>query len=193
MQNHALQEEAIRQAERTIRAVVGKLIGTPGIRESDADDIAQILRMHVAEKAERHDPQRSSLRTFIERIVANKVRDYLDAYFAEKRDPRAEVGSLDEAVETPDGGNEPLGETLDLAAELRRAGLLPWAANDALIMDVKLALEQLSEIDRGTCAVLSATNSLREAARDLGIHVETLRERVARIRGEFERQKIRRM
>jgi len=76
VQTHTLQDEAIRQAERTIRAVVGKLIGTTGIRESDADDIAQILRIHVAEKAARHDPARASLRTFIERIVANKIRDY---------------------------------------------------------------------------------------------------------------------
>lgn len=191
MNKHAPEEEAIRQAEQKIRAVVGQLIGTSGIRESDADDIAQILRMHVAEKARRHDPARSSLRTFIDRIVTNKIRDYLDAYFAEKRDPRCVAASLDETPEAEDGGEDALGEILNAEDALRRAGLLPWLAEDALIIDVKMVLEQLSEIDRGTCAVLSATRSLREAARDLGIHVETLRERVVRIRGEFERRNIR--
>lgn len=193
MQTHALQEEATRQAERTIRAVVGKLIGTPGIRESDADDIAQILRMHVAEKASRHDPARSSLRTFIDRIVTNKVRDYLESYFAECRDPRRVAASLDEAMETEDGSEETIGETMDAEDALRRAGLLPWPAEDALSIDIKMLLDQLSEIDRGTCAVLSATRSLREAAGDLGIHVETLRARVVRIRREFERRNIRGM
>ena len=193
MQTHALQEEATRQAERTIRAVVGKLIGTPGIRESDADDIAQILRTHVAEKASRHDPARSSLRTFIDRIVTNKVRDYLESYFAECRDPRRVAASLDEAMETGDGGEETIGETMDAEDALRRAGLLPWPTEDALSIDIRMLLDQLSEIDRGTCAVLSATRSLREAAGDLGIHVETLRARVVRIRREFERQNIRGM
>lgn len=193
MQTHALQEEAIRQAELTIRAAVGKLIGTTGIRESDAEDIAQILRMHVGAKASRHDPARSSLRTFIDRIVTNKVRDYLESCFAEARDPRRVAASLDDPMEIEDGGDETFGETLDAEDALRRAGLLPWPADGALSIDIKLLLDQFSEIDRGTCAVLSATRSLREAARDLGIHVETLRARVLRIRGEFERRNIRGM
>ena len=173
--------------------MVGKLIGTPGIRESDADDIAQILRMHVAEKASKHDPARSSLRTFIDRIVTNKVRDYLESYFAEGRDPRRVAASLDEPTESEDAGEETIGEILDAESALRRAGLLPWPTDDALSIDIRMLLDQLSEIDRGTCAVLSATRSLREAARDLGIHVETLRARVLRIRGEFERRNIRGM
>ncbi len=173
--------------------MVGKLIGKPGIRESDADDIAQTLRMHVAEKASRHDPARSSLRTFIDRIVTNKVRDFLESHFAECRDPREIAASLDEAIESEDGGEETIGETMDAEDALRRAGLLPWPAEDALSIDIKMLLDQLSEIDRGTCAILSAARSLREAARDLGIHVETLRARVLRIRGEFERRNIRGM
>jgi len=190
VQTHALQEEAIRQAERTIRAVVGKLIGTTGIRESDADDIAQILRMHVAEKAERHDPARASLRTFIERIVANKVRDCLDARFAEGRDERRIAASLDEVPQNEEGNDDPLGELIDAEEALRRAGLRSWPADHALILDVRMVLDELSEIDRGTCAALAVTKSLREAARDLGVHVETLRERVARIRAEFARRQV---
>jgi len=178
-------EEAIRQAESAIRAVVGKLIGTSGVRKADSDDVAQILRIHVAGKAAEHDPARSSLKTFIERIVQNKVRDILEDGHAQCRDPRKESRSLDEPEFAAEGEACTFGETIDIEESLRRAGLLPWPDDEALIIDVKLVLEDLSEVDRFTCAVLAATKSLREAAGDLGIHVETLRQRVAKIRAEF--------
>lgn len=41
-------EEAIRQAESAIRAAVGHLIATSGVRPADGDDVAQTLRIHVA-------------------------------------------------------------------------------------------------------------------------------------------------
>lgn len=190
MENTQKAQEALRQAESAIRAVVGKLIETSDVRAADSDDVAQDLRVHVARKAGSHDPARSSLKTFIERIVANKVRDILEGRHAGCRDSRKEDRSLDESVVTAEGEETPLGESFDIADALRRAGLLPWPANDALVADVKLVLEDLSEVDKLTCSVLAATKSLREAATDLGIHVETLRERVARIRAEFEARGI---
>lgn len=190
MENTQKAQEALRQAETAIRAVVGKLIATSDVRPADSEDVAQDLRLHVARKAGTHDPARSSLKTFIERIVANKVRDILEERHAECRDSRKVGRSLDEPEITPEGDETTFGESLDLADTLRRAGLLPWPADDALTVDVKLVLEDLSEMDRLTCSVLAATKSLREAATDLGIHVETLRERVARIRGQFEAKGI---
>lgn len=185
MQDTQKTEEALRQAESAIRALVGKLIKASSVRPAEEDDIAQILRLHVARKAAAHDPGRSSLKTYIENIVANRLRDFMKAQRAACRDRRLEEISMDEDVLGPDGGPEPFGETIDGSDALRRAGMLPWAAEDALIMDVKLVLEDLTEADRLTCDVLAVTKSLREAAERLGIHVETLRQRVERIRAEF--------
>jgi RNA polymerase sigma factor (sigma-70 family) len=179
-------EEAIRQAESAIRAVVGKLNATSDVRRADSDDVAQILRMHIAEKAAEHDPSRSSLKTFIERIVVNKIRDILDGQHAQCRDSRKESNSLDEPEIAPDGEIGSFGETLDQEDALRRAGMLPWPADEALVMDVKMVLENLSALDRLTCEALAINKSLRETAKDLGIHVETLRQRMRRIRAIFE-------
>jgi len=170
--------------------VVGKLIETSGVRRADGDDVAQILRIHVAKKATEHDPARSSLRTFIERIFQNKIRDILEDQHAQCRDSRKEAHSLDEPGATPDGEEGTYGDAIDVSDALCRAGLLPWPEDEALIIDVKLVLEDLSEVDRLTCDVLAATRSLREAAGDLGIHVETLRQRVAKIRAQFEARGI---
>jgi len=185
VENTQKTQEAIRQAESAIRAVVGKLIETSSVRRAEGEDVAQILRIHVAGKAAEHDPSRSSLKTFIERIVQNKIRDILDGQRAGCRDSRKEARSLDEEVITSDGEDGTFADTVDIGDALRRAGLLPWPDDEALIIDVKVVLEDLSEVDRLTCDVLSATKSLREAAGDLGIHVETLRQRVAKIRAEF--------
>ncbi len=171
-------------AEAAIRAVVGKLIGTGGVRVADGDDVAQELRLHVAQKAAAHDPGRSALATYIEQIVTSKVLDILKADRAACRD-RRKVESLDAPVESDDGEERTLGDTVDQVDALRRAGLLPWSAEDALVIDVKLVMEELSVAERLTCEVLSKTKSLREAATALGIHVETLRERMVQIRAEF--------
>ena len=141
--------------------------------------------MHVAQKAAAHDPGRSSLRTYIDRIIRNRLRDYLDEYFAGCRDPLKVSHSLDEPMPSPEDEHTSFSETVDMEEALRRAGHLPWAKDDALVLDVKLVLEDLSEMDRLTCDALAVTKSLREAAKSLGIHVETLRERVTKIRAEF--------
>lgn len=185
MQDTQQTREAIRQAESAIRAVVGKLNETSGVRKADSDDVAQILRIHVAGKASEHDPARSSLKTFIERIVQNKVRDILEGQRAGCRDSRKEAHSLDEEAITTDGEDGTFADTINIGDALRRAGLLPWPDDEGLIIDVKLVLEDLSDVDRLTCDVLAATKSLREAANDLGIHVETLRQRLAKIRAQF--------
>jgi RNA polymerase sigma factor (sigma-70 family) len=190
VQNTQKTEEAIRQAESAIRAVVGKLIKSSSVREADYDDIAQILRLHVAQKAADHDPERSGLKTFIERIVANKVRDILEGDRAACRDTRKVSHSMDEPAESLDGEDRTFADTVDAVGALRRAGLLPWAADDALVIDVQNVLTELSELDRLTCDVLGATKSLREAAQNLGIHVETLRSRLVRIRSEFQSRGI---
>ena len=186
MQDTQQTREAIRQAESAIRAVVGKLNETSGVRKADSDDVAQTLRIHVAGKAAKHDPARSSLKTFIERIVRNKLRDILEEQNAQCRDARKESRSLDEPEINAEGEDCTFGDTIDIEGDLRRAGMLPWPEDQALIIDVKLVLEDLSEVERLTCDTLSATKSLREAARELGVHVETLRQRVAKIRTQFE-------
>ena len=186
MENTQKTEEAIRAAESAIRAVVGQLIKTSSVREADHDDIAQILRMHVAKKAAAHDPERSALKTYIERIVANKVRDILEGDRAACRDSRMESHSMDESADPLDGADRSFADTIDTVDALRRTGLLPWAPDEALVIDVNQVLAELSAFDRLTCEVLGVTKSLREAAKNLGIHVETLRDRLARIRAEFE-------
>ena len=188
--NTQKQQQAIEAAESAIRALVGQLISTSDVRQADEDDVAQTLRAHVARKAAEHDPDRSSLKTFIERIVANKIRDFLKVRHAECRDSRNSARSLDEIIPLPNGDELPFGETFDVGDSMRRAGMLPWAQDDVLVMDVTLVMEQLSEVDRATCNVIAANKSLRAAAKDLGIHVETLRQRMARIRAEFEARGI---
>lgn len=183
-------EEAIQQAESAIAAVVGKLIKTKAVAPADGDDVAQQLRMHVAAKAGMHEPGRSSLRTFIERIVENKVRDLLEHEAAQCRDKEKVTQSLDEPAVAEDGHECSLGDLIDVENAMRRAGMLPWAADPDMILDVRQIVQSFSEIDRLTCAALSVTKSLRQAAEELGVHVETVRERTAKIRAIFEAKGI---
>lgn len=169
--------------------MTGKLIGTGSVRRADGEDVAQELRMHVIKKAASYDSRRAKLTTYMEHVVVNKGRDIMEANRAACRDWR-KVRSLDEPTDNEDAPGETFGDTIDQMEAQRRCGLLPWAADAELVMDVQEVLQEFSEIDRETCESLAFTKSLREAAERMDIHLETIRQRIVKLRSLFEARGI---
>ena len=67
----AFKTEAILQLDEDI-CYLSECWNIPGM---EADDIAQELRMFLWKKLDIYDPARSSIRTFADRIMKNKLRD----------------------------------------------------------------------------------------------------------------------
>ncbi len=60
-----------------------KVSNIPGMRW---DDVAQEIRLHLLKKADKYDPTRgASQRTFVNRVITNKIRDLVRAAKAQKR------------------------------------------------------------------------------------------------------------
>lgn len=69
------------------------------IKGMDWEDIAQELYLHLWQKRDRFNPKRASERTFVIRIITNKIRDLLRKANAQKRFADNNTVSLDELMD----------------------------------------------------------------------------------------------
>ncbi len=66
----------------------------------DWEDIAQELDIHVWQKRKKFDSAKASERTFVVRIITNKIRDMARRANAKKRTTDKNAVSLDELIES---------------------------------------------------------------------------------------------
>jgi DNA-directed RNA polymerase specialized sigma24 family protein len=65
----------------------------------DWEDIVQELDIHVWQNGKKFDPTKASERTFVVRIITNKIRDLARRANAKKRSTDKNAISLDELIE----------------------------------------------------------------------------------------------
>ena len=129
----------------------------------DQEDLLQEVLIHWHQARDRHQDDRgASLRTFMNRVVENRLKEIARAADTDKRRVDQEVISDDD---------------LELPA--------PATHND-LKTDLAKVLQHLTPQQRSILGLLAQDTSKSQAAKTLGIHRDTLYEEIKRIRKIFE-------
>ncbi len=159
-------------ARTLIRVKARQLIRRPGFCRSDQEDVEQDLFLHLLGQAQHFDPDRSSLNTFIARVVDSAVAMLVRERGRIKRSPAgdAKVQSLEVKVEQTEGPPVPLWAIISIADLQRRTGTtsLPDAEKYELAEDVANSIASLSPEQQEVCRSLMERN-LTATKRELGM------------------------
>lgn len=175
-------------AKRLIRFKARQICRRPGFSRSDREDVQQELWEAVVRKAHLFDPERSSLDTFIDRVVGCGIRMLLRDRRRRKRANGFHTRSLDEQVRHGDRGAESLSAGVGDDDRGRHRGSLPEdkierrEAADA----VEHALRSMPTHVRDVCRLVMG-GSISSAARDLGVSRRQIRNALDEARAYFER------
>ena len=99
-----------------------QLVGNYGLTEDDREDIEQHVVEFLWPRLDRFDPDKGSLKSFIDQVIKKAIGRFIEHRFAQMRSPWREKCSLDESVRGPDGSETPRGEMMDANEGARRLG-----------------------------------------------------------------------
>jgi RNA polymerase sigma-70 factor (ECF subfamily) len=151
-----------------IRRKIKQLVGRAGLTRQDREDLEQELILRLLQSLHLFDPDKAHRNVFVTTVIERAVAMILRERLAKKRNGGA-VQSLDHAREKTGDSTEPVDprrsheEQVDLA------------------LDLAESLAKLPD-DLRDLAERLKTQSLSQAARDLGVQPSTLQRRVQRLR-----------
>ncbi|MBE0566075.1 MAG: sigma-70 family RNA polymerase sigma factor [Krumholzibacteria bacterium] len=177
--------------DKSIAITAVNLVRNLRLPPDDIEDIKQDLWMDLLLRLPAYDPERSSLRTFITRLVRNKRENLRESYRAMKRDVWKAGPSLDEEIELEDGVAGRRGDLLnsdDYDQNVRGRNLTALARLE-LSIDIRAVLRGLDEEQLIICQLIEDAPSLVAVARALGMSRPTLYQRLAVLRGRFRELK----
>jgi hypothetical protein len=150
--------------------------------------LQQDLWLILLREAKRFDPERASLRTFIDRVVRSAAGMIARRRYRHKRVARGHVVSLEQRELSEDGEAEPsLSHRISEADLARRVGVVrdPVATKQDL-QEFAGVLDSMPETIRNVCRRVM-DGSISSAARDLGCSRLQTRGALALARPYFER------
>jgi RNA polymerase sigma factor (sigma-70 family) len=148
-----------------IRAKAARLCRLPGFQRRDQEDLEQELVVHLLVRLQGFEPERSSINTFIDRVLDSAVRMELRRAHRLKRGQGRRLESLD--ADTPSG---PLRDAVPQDVHSRRTGATSVDPREQRIDGdaLQLALDSLPDNLRRLCERLMEIGKTRLAA-ELGI------------------------
>lgn len=181
MYSQELIEYVMKRAEFKARQVVSKV---PSLGE--VEDVQQDLIEDVLRRLPKFDGDRAGVKTFVSRIINNKIADLLKSHGAACRGNGCTKESLDDWVRDETGTWVRRDTTVD--ASRSRAHLGVCERNDheqrELEMDVASVMASLPPEQRGVCAMLR-TKTPNEIARETGMSRSVIYKHIATIRAAF--------
>lgn len=99
----SIEPNRLESAEPLIRSKALRLSRRRGFSRTDAEDIAQELRLHLWRQAAKFNPTITSWESFVSFILDKRCISLLRHRSAEKRSPGRETCSLNESVHDNDG------------------------------------------------------------------------------------------
>ncbi|MEZ6100255.1 MAG: hypothetical protein R3E01_14900 [Pirellulaceae bacterium] len=174
-------------ARTLIRFKARQLCRLHGFSRSDEEELQQDLWVAVVKQAGNFDPQRSSLDTFIDRVVNTQVAMILRERRRKKRAEGFQASSLDESKPGADC-SEPQSAKLTDEDLARRLGIVRVGATERreTAEAVEAALNELPEDLRDVCRRVME-GSILSAARDGQTSRRQVRNALAQARPFFER------
>lgn len=170
-----------------IQAEAGQLCRRKEFSPSEREDIEQELWLAVLQQAERFDPARASLDTFLERVVSRAVAFLLRSRTRRKRAGGVLPLSLESDFTTTGEGLKPLSDTIsseDVARWLGTQSVDPMARMEQTEA-IDSALARMPERLRDICRRLM-TGTVASVARELGISRHQVRKVLEEARPYFE-------
>lgn len=181
MYSQELIEYVMKRAEFKARQVVKKV---PSLGE--VEDVQQDLIEDVLRSLPRFNGDRAGVKTFICRVINNRLGDLLKSHEAASRGNGCTKESLDDWVRDETGNWVRRDTTVD--ASRRHAHLGICERNDHeqrdLEMDIASVMESLSPQQRDVCAMLR-TKTPTEIARETGMARSVIYKHIAAIRAGF--------
>jgi len=160
-----LSDPAIGALIRCKAAKLAKLAKTTTSGRSERDDLAQDLWVTVLSRWKQFDPNRGDPGAFLHVVLKNAVANILRNLLAEKR-------SRPGPPESPEGCPDPQQADKEALRDL--------------VIDVQEALKAMPEGPRVIADRIGNSDTIAEAARDLGLPRPTLYSRLDAIRRRFE-------
>jgi len=159
-----------------------------GFSPSEQEDLEQQLWLAVLQQAERFDPARASLETFLDRVVSRAAAMLLRSRKRRKRGNGISPLSLENDYTSTGEGLKPLSDTVsseDVARRLGRQSEDPLSRLEQQEA-IEYALAQMPERLRDICRRLM-TGTVTSVARELGISRHQVRKALEQSRPYFER------
>jgi DNA-directed RNA polymerase specialized sigma24 family protein len=172
---------------KIVRAKAAGLIGTYGFSPSDGDDIRQELVLDCIIRFRKFDPAKSSCRSFVSRIVNNRVATLVEGQRARCRDYRACRSSLNDQIEFAPGESMELAERVSADEYEARIGRSVLSARDRVELQIDVA-RVIATLPQELAAIANLLRSVGvgETSHQLGVPRSTLYRRIADIRELFE-------
>jgi len=182
---HSKQQQITQYAKDHVHHTALSLVGKAGIRKSDVEDIESDLLVEILERLPQFDPEKACYNTFVASVVRAKVKNILRDRQRERRDRSREEYSLNDTVHDGRGSRTEHAEQLSWEEDDHRIG--GGRSEDEqreMTLDVETVLAGLSDDERALCELIK-TESISEAARQLGIPQTTAASKVKRLRRVF--------
>lgn len=153
----------------------------------DQEDLEQELILHILQCWPQFDPERGTVKTFISRVLDNKLRNILERQRTHKYRLDAHARSLNENIEISPGNTIERIETLDSDAVMLRSGIISRSTTEMheLNMDVEQVLSGLPPSLRRLCEMLKDRN-VTEISQDTGVPRHEIYKSIRKLRAIFQ-------
>ena len=181
-------------AHTLIRVKAKQVVRGRGFNRSDLPDVEQELFVQLIKQAPNFDPERSSLNTFIAKVVESAVGMLVRRRRRDKRSPGqgAQIQSLETTIDAGSGSPTPLWATITPEDQDRKTGKVSMTDAELLelVESVRFVLSGLPEDLQRICRQLMRTNradatrELNISRRKLGMAIDEIRKHVRKISQE---------
>ncbi|MHB1002024.1 MAG: sigma factor [Armatimonadota bacterium] len=170
-------------AMRLIEFKVKSLIGEFGFLEDDKEDLQQELLVHLLERLPRYDPARAAMRTFIDRLLDNKIRSMIKRRQNKKHDYSIESVSLSQIIGSGDSDLLLLEEIIDYEDCMLLNGWITSTKTEQIDLkfEVESILSLLPDDLRSLCDHLK-TKSITEIIKETGEDRNRINHKIRKIR-----------
>ncbi|MBI5124034.1 MAG: sigma-70 family RNA polymerase sigma factor [Candidatus Omnitrophica bacterium] len=151
------------------------------LKREGFDDLMQECLTHWFFAKSKYDPQsKASMKTFMRRVVKNKLMKTVEKVYADKRQALYKSVSLDESIKTEE--DIPASEEDTIKAVL----------SSELDLRIQKAFKKLSPKQKKICKLIYEDGlSINEASKHFKKHRSDIYREVARIRDIFEKEDLR--
>lgn len=179
-------EEIIQYAMGRAHFKAGQLIGRHGFTRSDFDDLKQELITDVLERLPKFNGGLAGGKTFVTRLIDNRIANMIEHRKAECRNPKREECSMDDWVRDEESGWVRRDTNCDAKYLRAHRGVDPRQDQEQveLAMDIESITASLPEDLRDLCMRLK-TQTVLEISRENGVACATLYRRIKKLREHF--------
>ena len=168
-----------------IRHKARQLVGKAGLTEDDRQDLEQELMIDLLGRMKHFNPAKGKKTTFMTRIVERRISTILEARFAQCRDWRKCIASLNDPIP---GGDNDSAERIEQVCSDGQMGHHGRDTNEQRQNDIRFDLERviaaLPEDLQDLCEKLQSSN-MAEIAREMGVPRSTLYGKLTKLRDAF--------